>query len=34
MKGLWVVVMLPESPSSELNLKENGMKKIVHVIIK
>lgn len=28
------VVMLPEYPSSELNLKEKGMKKIAHVIIK
>lgn len=34
MKGWWVVVMLSESPSSDLNLKEKGMKKIVHVIIK
>lgn len=34
MKGWWVVVMLPESPSSDLNLKEKGMKRIVHVIIK
>lgn len=32
MKG--GVVMLPEYPSSELNLKEKGMKKIAHVIIK